>query len=150
MVWAGMCEKGKTGLFICDQNVNSQYYTQILTKTLLPFAKKHYKKDFIFQHDNSSVHTSNHTKEYLAKKKIQTLDWPSKSPDLNPIENLWGNLARKLYDNGKKQFDTKEDLRKALFKTWKEIEIDECKELTDSMTTRLIKVVRKGGKQIDY
>ena len=68
-----------------------------------------YTNNAIFQQDNAAIHTFKLTKDWFKTKNIEVFDWPTKSPDLNPIESLWGILSR-VYKN-KRQLENRETLK---------------------------------------
>ena len=72
------------------------------------------------------------------------MEWPSRSPDLNIIENVWGLLARKVYANGR-QFKDLNSLTEAVAKAWDAIDEDYLKKLYQSLPKRLFEVIERRG-----
>jgi hypothetical protein len=66
---------------------------------------------------------------------VNVLPWTARSPDLNPIENLWSIRTRHVYANGR-QFDNVRDLTAALYEAWDAIEMKVLTTLIESMPRR--------------
>uniref|UniRef100_A0A3P8S9W1 Tc1-like transposase DDE domain-containing protein n=1 Tax=Amphiprion percula TaxID=161767 RepID=A0A3P8S9W1_AMPPE len=49
---------------------------------------------WVFQQDNAAVHNARLTKDFFTENNITLLDHPTCSPDLNPIENIWGWMTK--------------------------------------------------------
>ena len=77
-------------------------------------------EEWIFQQDNAAIHNASITKKYLLEQKIRLLDHPACSPDLNPIENLWGLIVAKVYEGGR-QHSAISELKNAIFDAWEKI-----------------------------
>ncbi|XP_054654516.1 copper homeostasis protein cutC homolog isoform X1 [Dunckerocampus dactyliophorus] len=92
-------------------------------------------------------HTSKSTSEWLKKNKMKPLEWPSQSPDLNPIEMLWLDL-KKTFHAGKPS--NVAELQQFCKDEWAKIPPQRCKRFIASYRKRLIAVVAAKGGPTSY
>lgn len=148
MVWAGFSMRGKTPIAKITTRMNSKKYIEMLEDILIPYSEDVMDGDFVFQQDNAAIHVSRLSRAWFEEKNIELLDWPARSPDLNPIENLWGIMARQVYDGGR-QFSTVQELEVAIKNTWREINVKTLETLVNSMPDRVFNVIHRHGKQLN-
>lgn len=140
MVWGAFCSDGTVGIQITSCKMTSHDYRSLLGKTLVPFIQKNTNKNHVFMQDNASIHAARSTLSYLQSNNIPFLSRPACSPDLNPIENIWGVLMRKIYANGS-VYDNVKSLRRAITMEWKSPSPVLLKKLCDSMPDRVFELV---------
>ena len=118
MMWGGISMNGRTQLVHVQGNLNAvRYRDEILNRHVVPTIDARRE---IFQHDNARPHTARITTDFLANNNITVLPWPSKSPDLNPIEHLWDQLDKRLRRR-QLQSQTRLQLVNALRDEWRRI-----------------------------
>lgn len=149
MVWGAFSSYGKLDLAFVSCRMNSGDYQKVLGDTLLPFKRRFRRVSFTFQQDNASIHVSRDTLNWFASNNVSLLEWPARSPDLNPMENLWGIMVRRIYENNR-QFQSIEDLKAAILNAWNQIEINTISNLIASMENRIFHVIHGNGNQINY
>lgn len=149
MVWASFCANGTSDICFIKGRINAIGYQDILKNHLEDIGAKVGAKDWLFQQDNAPIHRAKVNQGWFKSKKIEVIDWPALSPDLNPIENLWGILVRRVYAEGR-VFQSAEELKKVIEDEWSKITQEELKALVDSMPNRIFEVIRLQGGKIDY
>lgn len=146
MIWGCMTWNG---LGICkkiDGIMNADVYSKILREELMSSLAFYdlNPEHIIFQHDNDPKHTSRLAKETLEELKIEVMEWPAQSPDLNPIEHLWNHIEYNLRKPNK-SYSTKdelwEDLEPLLNKKYTKF----CQKLIRTMNQRVNDVKKANG-----
>eukprot|EP00644_Phytophthora_capsici_P003153 jgi/Phyca11/103161/e_gw1.7.57.1 len=149
MKWGAFCAQGKSELVVLEGTQDSERYIYTLSEHLLPYIDRIYGRVCVFQHDNASIHSSGATKTFREEENVTTMTWPAKSPDLNPIENLWGVLARAVYADGR-QFQTRDSLIATVKKCWGDISLNYTTKLLNSMPKRCVSVLELHGAKTKY
>ena len=99
------------------------------------------------QQNNDPKHTAKATKEWLKKKHIKVMEWPSQSPDLNPIENLWREIKLSI---AKRQPRNLEDLERICKERRSKIPPEMWANLVINYKKRLASVLASKGFSPKY
>ena len=147
MFWAAVSACSKSPLFEIRGTVTGESYVALLKENFFPWLRRQKKGRFVFQQDNAPAHTSRQTKQFLEDEDIDCLSWPPYSPDLSPIENLWGILKRKV---DARKPDSIESLRIVAVDEWNKIPLKIVQNCISSMPNRLASVIRSNGAIVAY
>ena len=92
IAWGSFSWNNQSNLVFIDGKINSAGYTNILQNNLKIHSPHLANDNYIFQQDNALIHILKATKQQFNMRNMTLVDFPSSSPDLNPMENMWENL----------------------------------------------------------
>ena len=155
MIWGGISFNQLVGPVVFrnlgpgrGNGVTAQrYIDQVLRPIIQPHFQQH--ANMTLQQDNAHPHTARVTRDYLQRQGIAVMQWPSLSPDLNPIEHLWDHIQREL--NGvHPRPTTARELEQAVLGIWANIPIGYINTLVRSMAARCQAVILANGGHTPY
>ena len=130
--------------------MNSDKYKATLQSHLLSVLERDFADgDWIFLQNLAMCHTSKKMHTFFEEKDVTILDWPGNLPDLNPIENLWAIIKRRIE---KTDCSTVQKLISAIIRTWYHDDevVKMCSTLVDSMPKRVKMLIKAKGGHISY
>lgn len=139
-----------------SRNITADEYRHVGGSTLLPEGKRLFGQkgdtQWVLQQDGDPTHKvmAQIIKEFNTSSGNQVTlleNWPPNSPDLSPIENVWGWVDAEVAKKGCKSFD---EFKQEVLKTFRSIPVEMCENLIDSIPRRLARVVETNGGKAGY
>ena len=148
MVWGCFSGTSVGTLVVLPKNVkvNQHNYRELLETNLNECMDKCAAD--VFMQDGAPAHTARSVKNWMDDNNINFIrDWPGNSPDLNPIENLWDNIKKKLKG---KDISSLPKLEAALRECWDAHPRNRLENLALSLPNRLELLKERRGKPTRY
>ncbi len=154
MVWWGVSYEGATKIHFCDAGVktNAAVYEKMLDDVVEPLNRSLFEntEDWCFQQDSAPAHKAKRIQKWLADNVpdfIATNDWPSGSPDLNPLDySLWSKLEERACARSHRNLDS---LKRSIKKAARELPLATIRESIDDWPKRLRLCVKKRGDHFE-
>lgn len=150
MVWWGVSWHGVTQIHFCEKGVKTGarvYQNSVLNPLVKPLSDTLFEGiDWVFQQDSAPGHKAKTTQEWLENNVpnfIKASDWPSASPDLNPLDyGLWNILEERAC---KKRHANLESLKRSIVKAAAEIPLETIRTCIEQWPERLRRCIEKEG-----
>lgn len=148
MVWGCISAKGVGNLVFIDGIMNKESYLKILSENLKQSAEKMgILSTFKLYQDNDPKHKAHIVREWLLYNCPKVINTPSQSPDMNPIENLWDYLDRRIRE---RPVSSKSELKYRLQEEWSKIGVEYLQKCIRNMPNRLSEVIKNKGYPTRY
>ena len=146
-VWGCMSLNGFGEVHTFTQNMDGPLYCEILEEHLESSAAALFKGPWILQEDNDPKHKSRVAEDWKREHHIKVLPWPARSPDLNPLENVWTLLKDRAMGRGPRDAA---QLARCIKEEWAAFPRDLAKSMVASVPRRLKSVIAAGGGWTKY
>ena len=139
MVWGGIWYEGRTELCFINGIVDQYKYQDIINKYLV---NTHLNDDFEILQDGATSHTAHSTIDFMDEKGIDLIQNPPTSPDLNPIEKVWGWIK---HEANKKNCSNLQELKDLVKHLWNNLPQSTIQEYIKHNSTVVNDIIQSEG-----
>ena len=147
-LWGGISCRGATTIVIFTGKLIATKLIKIFDAALLPFIVNTYPDQHRLMQDNDPKHCSRVARAYFEENDVNWWRTPPESPDLNPIENVWGSLKRFLRDYHKPH--NQASLINGIKIFWKTLTPQVCRKYINHVHKVIPKVIEEKGGPSGY
>ena len=145
----GISSRGTTKVIMFSGIMNTERLATILEAGLIPFIEEKFSDGHGLFQDNDPKHSSQYIEDFFAHKNINWWPTPPESPDLNPIENIWGSLKHYLRTSYKPR--NLQDLKDVIEQFWVTLTPDVCQRYINHIKRKVMpKIVSVQGDLSGY
>ena len=124
-----------------NKRLNAASYKRLVLQKVIPHVVSNNR---VWMQDGARVHTAKKNKQYLRNKGCNFIDdWPANSPQLNPIEQVWSLLQKKIASRMASDHD---ELVAAIQWAWDSLDQSYLDGQVRSFTSKLKKCIKNRGK----
>lgn len=147
-----MAASGPGEIAVIEERMTAEQYRAIMEEVMLPSVRAMLippPQPIYIVMDNSPVHNAHTVNKWFQEHpEVTRISWPARSPDLNPIENLWAEITKKWDHN---MVRNKETLITHSTTIWESLRgKDLCQNLVASIPRRLENVIKNRGSYTKY
>ena len=116
---------------------------------MLPWATATFGRNFVYVQDNAPPLTARDTVRFLEQQDVEVMDWPARSPDMNPIEHVWDQMGIWIRDMAFPP-STVAELQQVVRQAWDAVGPQRVRRLVESMPRRVRAVLAARGGNTRY
>lgn len=129
-------------------NMNAVRLGKIFEAGLLPFINEVFPDGHRLYQDNDPKHASNYINDFFEEHHVNWWASPPESPDLNPIENIWGSMKQYLRNHYKPR--NLNELKQGIQQFWLTLTPEVCSRYIGHLHRVIPKVVAVSGNPSGY